>query len=124
MSAMQRRKGQTGERELFRILSEQLGTVVKRRLGAAREGGCDCLDVPGWAIEVKRTETLLASHWNQAVRQAIETDRKAVLFWRKSRAPWWVLVAPHDIAPELWGPGREPVRMSVQNWCELARGLM
>jgi hypothetical protein len=35
------RKGAAGERELARILSEQLGWVVKRNIGQARDGGDD-----------------------------------------------------------------------------------
>ena len=78
-------KGAAGERELFGLLSDQLGFVVKRELSASRAGGCDGLDVPGWAIEVKRTERALAEHWWQAVEQAEKAGRKPVLFWRKNR---------------------------------------
>ena len=42
-----RAKGASGERELFSLLSAELGFVVKRELGASRDGGCDGLNVPG-----------------------------------------------------------------------------
>lgn len=125
MSAMQRTKGAVGERELFGKLSDELGIVVQRKLGAARDGGCDGLDVPGWAIEVKRTETLLNSYWVQAKRQAeAHAGRRPVLFWRKSRGKWIAFVDPYDLAPALFQPGGDPIILSLPQWCTLARGLM
>ena len=119
-----RTKGASGERELFGLLSDQLGFVVKRGLSAARDGGCDGLDVPGWAIEVKRTETYCASFWGQAVRQAELVGRRPVLFWRKSRAKWAVFVDAYDIAPSVFNLGKDPVQMTLPMWCQLARALM
>ena len=118
-----RTKGANGEKELFALLSNELGFVVKRELGASRDGGCDGLDVPGWAIEVKRTETFCSSYWEQALYQAAKELRKPVLFWRKSRAKWVAFVEPYDIAPSLFAVGGDPVQMSLSTWCELARSL-
>lgn len=53
MGAGQRRKGAAGERELCALLSESFGTVVKRKLGQAREAGND-VDLPPYRIECKR----------------------------------------------------------------------
>jgi hypothetical protein len=53
VSASQRTKGQRGERELFALLSGELGSVVRRRVDSSRDGGCDSLDIDGWAIECK-----------------------------------------------------------------------
>jgi len=36
-----RDKGQRGEREVCKILSERLNLDVTRELGASRDGGCD-----------------------------------------------------------------------------------
>lgn len=125
MAAAARIKGAAGERELFRALSNELGMVVQRKLGAARDGGCDGIDVPGWAVEVKRTETLcLPAFWSQAVRQAQQAGRKPVLFWRKSRAKWVAFMDPADLAPDLFQPGGDPLSMSLPRWCELARSWM
>jgi len=53
MTAAQRRKGASGERELCALLSEAFGATIKRKLGQARESGNDC-DVPPYRIECKR----------------------------------------------------------------------
>ena len=118
-----RAKGASGERELFSLLSAELGFVVKRELGASRDGGCDGLNVPGWAIEVKRTETYCASFWGQAVRQAKLVGRRPVLFWRKNHAMWAVFVDPQDVAPDLFSSVGEPLQMPLPRWCELAKSL-
>lgn len=119
-----RTKGAAGERELFGLLSDQLGFVVRRELSSSRDGGCDGLDVPGWAIEVKRTEQALAAHWYQAVDQAERAGRKPVLFWRRNRAEWRAFVSPQDVAPEMFQAGGDALSMSLPRWCELARSQM
>jgi Holliday junction resolvase len=124
MSAMQRNKGAAGERELFGILSDLLGTTVKRGLVAAREGGADTLDVPGWAIECKRVEKpAINAWWSQAADQAAQSGRKPVLFWRASRRPWLAFVDLHHINPSTYPePGHhDPVQMTVAAWVQLAR---
>ncbi len=93
MSAMQRRKGQAGEREFFAELSGRLGYVVRRNVDQARRGGADGIEVQGWAIEVKRHETgWREAWWEQAVRQATESDRWPALAYRASRQPWRIRV--------------------------------
>ena len=86
MSASQRDKGQRGERELFGILSDLLGTCVRRNVDQARNGGADGMEVPGWAIECKRVESgFREAWWVQAVNQSVDTDRKPALVYRASR---------------------------------------
>lgn len=53
MGRLQRNRGATTEREVANYLSEQLGTVVKRKLGQARDSGED-ISIPPFRIEVKR----------------------------------------------------------------------
>lgn len=123
--ASARIKGAAGERELFGLLSDELGMVVRRQLGASRDGGADGLDVPGWCIEVKRTETLaLNAFWGQAVRQAAAAGRRPVLFHRASRRQWAAYVNPADIAPSMFGRFGGPVAMPLPRWCELARSFL
>jgi Holliday junction resolvase len=95
---MQRRKGQSSEREFFRLLSDQLGTCVRRNVDQARNGGADCVEVPGWAIEVKRHETgFREAWWEQSLAQAEAADCSPALAYRASRQPWRVRVLLVDV---------------------------
>lgn len=86
---MQRNKGGRGEREFFALLSDELGTVVRRNVDQARAGGADGTEVPGWAIEVKRHEGgFRQAWWDQAVAQARKADAWPALAYRASRQPW------------------------------------
>lgn len=119
MTAMQRRKGATGERELFAALSDLLGHTVRRNISQARAGGADGLDVPGWAIECKRCERLeLAAWWAQTSRQAEATGRRPVLFYRK---PWSAVVDAAELAPAVFEPGRETVTLRLEAAAQLMR---
>lgn len=97
MSASQRRKGQAGERELFRKLSDELGFVVRRNVDQARNGGADSIELPGFSPECKRHETLAKpSWWRQAVKQGREAGTEPIVFYRRSREPWQALIATAD----------------------------
>lgn len=97
MSLSQRRKGATGERELFKLLSDELGFVVQRTLDQTRTGGADCIEVPGFAVEVKRQERLSRpAWWRQAVRQGNKLGAEPIVFYRRSREPWRSLVRTVD----------------------------
>ena len=123
MSASQRLKGQRGERELHRLLSDQLGTIVKRNVDQARQGGADGLEVPGWSIEIKRCEkTAMRGWWAQTLRQAKLLERRPVLFYRASRRPWMAVVRITDLAPHIgkyddW----ETAEISLEAACSLMR---
>jgi hypothetical protein len=121
MGGASRRKGAGGERELFGLLSEHLGILVRRGLWACRDGGADTLDVPGWAIECKRTERHEAAHWRQAEEQAEASGRRPVLFWRASRRPWVALVDLYDLAPATYPRRGETAWISLSAWCQLVR---
>jgi hypothetical protein len=100
MTAMQRRKGQRGERELFGLLSDRLGTVVRRNVDQARQGGADGLDVQGWAVEVKRQQrAFIEPWWRQTLDQAAAVGRKPILFYRANHKPWRALVRLADVCP-------------------------
>ena len=112
MSAMQRAKGQAGERELAALLRTITGLDVQRRV-RQHVGDSDLLGLPGWAIEVKRhkeaTHAVIESWWTQTVRQA--GPHRPALFYREDRQPWravWSLNGTTDYAgtveaaPELW----------------------
>ncbi|CAB4126112.1 hypothetical protein UFOVP73_37 [uncultured Caudovirales phage] len=100
MSASQRRKGQAAERELCRLLSDELGVEIRRNVDQARCGGADCLELNGFAIEIKRHERLSRpSWWAQAVKQAERARAEPILFYRRSREPWRAMLHRHQADP-------------------------
>ena len=122
MSASQRNKGASAERELFKLLSEQLGMAVARNFDQTWKGGADTLSVEGWAIEVKRVESLaIASWWNQATRQAERTGRKPALFYRQSRKPWRAVLDLHNIAPEVFTAPGSLCELALSDACTVIR---
>jgi Holliday junction resolvase len=122
MSAMQRNKGSRGERELLALLSDELGIVITRNLQQTRSGGADALDVPGWAIEVKRQETLsIASWWAQAARQANDLQRRPVLFYRQSRRPWKAVVDLHHVLPGTFPTPGNLAEIALDAACQIIR---
>src|SRR4051812_39388897 len=87
-----RNKGASGERELLKLLGDELGQSLNRNLTQTREGGGDCLEVRGWVIEVKRQEKLSRpTWWAQALRQAVGKG-EPMLCYRRNREPWtcWI----------------------------------
>ena len=97
MSASQRRKGAAAEREVLRLLGEELGQVLQRNIQQTRDGGADCLCVKGWAIEVKRQEALSRpAWWRQACEQASRVQAEPMLLYRRSRAPWTAWIHTRD----------------------------
>ena len=91
-----RDKGARGEREVARLLAEELGTAVVRNLAQAREGGADLLGVGGFAVEVKRarraTPGLVRAWWAQAEAQAETAGKVPALLYREDRQAWQAVV--------------------------------
>ena len=89
MSAMQRTKGQTGERGIAALIRDLTGWNAQRRV-RQHGGDSDLLGVPGWAIEVKRHKAAprgqIARWWRQTVEQAGQDV--PVLFYRADRDQW------------------------------------
>lgn len=93
MGASQRTKGAAGERELCKMLSDELGITIKRNVDQARAGGADCLELPGFAIECKRREMLSRpAWWKQAVEQGQKVGAEPIVWYRQSRKPWRALI--------------------------------
>jgi len=90
MAKAQRDRGKRGEREVARLIYDELGFEAKRRV-RQRDGDSDVDGVPGWAIEVKNHSTVtragLREWWQQAVEQA-SANVKPVLIYRRGRG-WW-----------------------------------
>ena len=109
MGKMQRDKGQRGEREFFGLLSDHLGTCVRRNVDQTRNGGADGIEVPGWAIEVKRWERgFRAEWWEQACRQASIAKRSPALAYRASHQPWRVRLRLCDAIRDVATAFRDP----------------
>jgi hypothetical protein len=129
MSRMQRRKGQVGEREAAALIAEHTGWAARRRVRNAA-GDSDLVDVPGWAIEVKRhrvaTAGVIAGWWQQAAQQA--DGQWPLLLYRLDRSAWravWPLAV--SLRAPLTGPWQDyewTVEGSVAAWAALARGLV
>ena len=101
MSRASRQKGQRGEREVCKILSDKLGGEFKRNLMQTAEGGYDVLGLKVWAIEVKFQEKLsIEKWWKQTVEQA--NGKKPVLFFRKSREDWRVVIPYENVSQEYY----------------------
>lgn len=93
MSAMSRRKGAAAEREISKLLADELGIEVTRNTDPNRVKGGDILTIPGYSVEVKRCETLRRpTWWAQAVRQAARVKLEPVVMYRQSRKPWRALI--------------------------------
>lgn len=100
MSAANRTKGQRAEREVCAMLSEELGIKVQRNVDQARAGGADCVEIRGFAIEVKRREALSRpSWWAQTVKQADALGLEPLLLYRRSREPWRAMLYRHNADP-------------------------
>jgi hypothetical protein len=96
-----RAKGANGERELLKLIGDRLDLDLSRNLSQTRNGGADCLDLPGVALEVKRQETLNISAWWQQTLRQTPNGKIPVLAYRQSRQPWRVCV------PLSWLTGLE-----------------
>ena len=100
MGKFSRDKGGRGERELFGMLSADLGVTVRRNLAQTRGGGADTIEIAGWSVEVKRVENASVGAWfAQAQRQAANDGRAPVLFYRASYQPWRAVFDCHDLNP-------------------------
>lgn len=97
MSRMSREKGRRAEIELCKLLSGELGIEVVRNVDQARNGGADCLQVKGFAIECKRTERLSRpTWWAQAMEQGTKAQAEPLVFYRRNGEPWQALIRTVD----------------------------
>ena len=126
MGKMQRNKGAAGEREVAKILNDELGIELVRNLEQTRNGGHDLIGLDGWAIEIKRQEQLsINTWWKQTTDQAERAGAKPALFYRQSRKPWTVVVDANDISQDSFPVNRRhTIQMDVQCFCQLVREEM
>ena len=83
MSAMQRRKGASYEREVANELNDLLGPVVRRCWEQAQVSGCD-LEMPVFAPELKRYGVIgkVYDWMAQAVLQAFKVKKIPIVICR------------------------------------------
>ncbi len=93
-----RNKGAAGERELAGILADQLGRVVKRNLGQARDGADD-ITIEHFRLEVKRQERLQIDVWSQQVEACANPSEIPVVVYRRNGQPWRVCLLLEDFIP-------------------------
>jgi hypothetical protein len=97
-----RNKGACGEREYAEVL-RRAGFPEARRDGQQGFGGShedpDIRGVPGWHVEVKRTETggAKAYEWlGQSIRDAGTSGRRPYVAHRRNRSDWIVILRADD----------------------------
>ena len=99
---MSRNKGARGENELAALLTDELGTVVKRKLGQAREGGDD-LQLGKYRFEIKRRETLAIMSWVRQIEACVEDWEVPVVAFRQSQQEWRCVIKLTDLLALLKG---------------------
>lgn len=138
MSAMQRTKGASGEREIAAIIRDLTGWDVMRRV-RNHAGDSDLTGIPGWSVEVKRHKAAargeIAAWWRQTCAQATtpratEENGNAtvcipVLFFRRDRDDWravWPVAVGLRVQREgQWSGYGWTVEGSVAAWAAVAR---
>jgi Holliday junction resolvase len=99
---MSRNKGAAAERELAQILSDELGFVVKRKLGQARDSGDD-IQVGKFRIEAKRRETLALPAWCRQIEEHCGPGEVPVVAYRQNGQPWRVVLRLEHFLPLMRG---------------------
>lgn len=102
MGRMSRNKGAAAERELAQILSDELGFVVKRKLGQARDSGDD-IQVGKFRIEAKRRETLALPAWCRQIEEHCQEGEVAIVAYRQNGQPWRIVMKLEDFLPLMRG---------------------
>jgi len=102
-----KRKGDAAEREIAKLLSDRLGFVVRRKLGAGRADDTGDLDgIPDTTVQVKNYADV-----TRAIREgldALETQQRNAL-------------ADHGVLFVRRPGGRWIAVMTVDQWCTLRR---
>jgi hypothetical protein len=104
MGKNNRRRGQSGEREVCGILTDYLGSKITRELGQARDGGCD-VRVGPFVLEIKRRAKIAGFYdWlEQATDACIENKRQIPVVAARADGERWL------------------VTMRLEDWILLAR---
>lgn len=134
-----RTKGAEGEREIVKMLNNvilRVGTaagytetelgqrqfLVQRNQNQSAVGGRDLINTHGYAVEVKRQETLSLQTWWKQAQASADGDIPVVIF-RQSRRPWECLIPaiilcpiPHEQMIKSNFVGRFPIETFLVNF--------
>lgn len=102
MSARERRKGAATERELATKLSDDLGRIVQRKLGQARDSGDD-IQVGHFRIESKARKAFSVWAFMDQCQAACGEGDIPVVALRANGRPWLVLMRYEDVVPMIRG---------------------
>ena len=92
MSASQRNKGAAGEREVCRLIQDNLGIKAGRNLDQWRDGGFD-IPLGPFCLEVKRRKRMAFYEWTRQIEKACaSTGKEPVLFCRADGERWKVII--------------------------------
>lgn len=113
-----RNKGANGEREVARILRDELGLDVHRNWQEqAAHGGSDLIGVPGWCIEVKRAKKYSNKWWEQTQEQADQAVlQRPVLIYKLDYQSWKVEVLAEDLVDDFEGKSEYRFTMPLEAW--------
>lgn len=124
-----RNKGQTGEREVVRLLNgviekllaQQCWTedvvnaatkCIQRNQQQSAVGGADLTGVFGLAIEIKRQENVqIDKWWAQCTEQAARNNEVPVLLYRQNHQPWRCVMLGLAVLP---GERSSSLRMEIE----------
>jgi len=124
MGKMQRTKGAVGERELAKLIRENLHMDCQRRIEQTRDSGHD-LDLMDYAIEVKRAKTMtLNAWWKQTVENAAAAGMIPVLAYRIDNKKWMVVMSFSDLLDGFAGTEKTAERIvtiPLNGWFDLVK---
>lgn len=122
-----RTKGASAERQVIKLIEDELGVKLKRNLMQSFEGGHDlqgegCL--ADFAIEIKHyakvTNALIKQWWIQAVEQAERVKKHPVLIYRGDREQFKVMIEGRLVGG-LFEFADDQLTMSFESFCYLVR---
>lgn len=133
MGAASRNKGSAAEREVARLLEDELGIKFARDLEQCRSGGSDL--VPSdpafpFVIEVKRRAagwTYTGGWWEQVCNAAIGTGKRPALFYRFDRQLWRCVIPITAVAEAVGGEAElalDECEVCIPVFCMIAREMM
>lgn len=124
MGKMQRTKGAAGERELAKLIRDNLKMDCQRRIEQTRDSGHD-LDLLDYAIEVKRAKTMnLNGWWKQTMENANAVGCIPVLAYRIDNKKWQIVMSFSDLFDTFHSTEKTSDRictMPLVGWFDLVK---